>query len=689
MRSIIVGLLVIFLINPEGNAQLPFSISDMWTVIKWCDGLVNKGVSYKSAVDTITDNKNQEELEKILNEVEKISLQLESFANKIDQKLDGILNTLLNNLRDNIILQFTKTQLNDLFNTIDRLHNKAMTLRFRGQFGETILRNFVKSILWDSNNVPETLERINQLILPSTNYVVPPFIQLILKDAQDNLQYDCNQYMSAQQRMYYIYTHIILSEMQGLTTLNYAYSIQQMIDRSYNYSIELENAKDLFRNRVTNYYKYLSKTMMYFPREIHRCDPNPEKRDIDFFQLYKFSQAAIFNERNLTSGLKSHSWNRGYCDKTCPELNSSTFGSDIQTLGKTIYNCQYLGGPVKFCPAPADSYRDYNWWKTSQSTFGLNKKCDKELDMSGYREENPLLGVHVDLYDCDTCVCSVDMNTIENRSTDETAIASISITPQISDILNNMIVTGVKFIVDNRAVHIQIQENKFLPGGIASNNSSWKDITHRYITSNKIKQDEGIKYAAFDHKWKTLLLDDIMLPNDYVITGLRFVRKNRTSSFMLKVHGTLLNFSSGFLDSKSSKWFSFKDSDKKSAINNRKSIKLTAPDDPTRCLIYDYDKGTHKSIKFQHTDIHKDAGQNTIPFFDAQSVEAQPPFPLNGIGLFHRHKNGFGGYIAPRIFTTEVSKNIKTKLMKESRKSKNSPIPQTQPSNQHIQVKLI
>ncbi|KAK0071305.1 hypothetical protein PV326_001389 [Microctonus aethiopoides] len=231
MRRIIIGLIVIFLINQEGNAQLPFSISDLWTVMKWCDTLVEKSVVYKSAVDAIKDGDNNKELSKLLNEVEKISSQLDSFASKIDQKLDGILKTLLNNLRDNIVLQFGKTQLNDLFNTIDRLHNKAITLRFRAQFGESILRNFVESILWNSKSVPETLEQINQLILPSTHYVVPPFIQLMLKDAQDNLQYDCDQYMSAQQRIYYIFIQVILSELQGLTALKYAYSVQQMLDR--------------------------------------------------------------------------------------------------------------------------------------------------------------------------------------------------------------------------------------------------------------------------------------------------------------------------------------------------------------------------------------------------------------------------------------------------------------------------
>ncbi|KAK0082488.1 hypothetical protein PV326_007156, partial [Microctonus aethiopoides] len=203
-------------------------------------------------------------------------------------------------------------------------------------------------------------------------------------------------------------------------------------------------------------------------------------------------------------------------------------------------------------------------------------------------------------------------------------------------------------------------ENKFSPGGIATNNSSWKNVTDRYITSNIIEQFEGIKYAAFDHNWKTLLLDNIMLPDRYVITGLKFERESGTSSFMLKVYATEFDFNSGLLNAESSKWFYYTNFDKESNIAIRKSIELTAPDDPTRCQIYDYDKETHKSIKFQHTDRHKDAGQNTVPFFDAQPVDTQPPFPLSGIGLFHRHKDGFGGYIAPRIFTAEVFRNIKT-----------------------------
>lgn len=88
---------------------------------------------------------------------------------------------------------------------------------------------------------------------------------------------------------------------------------------------------------------------------------------------------------------------------------------------------------------PANSYRDYIWWKNDEGTFGQSSNCSNELDMSGFRTENQHLGVPVQLYNCDTCVCSVDMNTIKNRNTDKIAITSVSITPQISDISRNML----------------------------------------------------------------------------------------------------------------------------------------------------------------------------------------------------------------------------------------------------------
>lgn len=90
----------------------------------------------------------------------------------------------------------------------------------------------------------------------------------------------------------------------------------------------------------------------------------------------------------------------------------------------------------------------------------------------------------------------------------------------------------------------------------------------------------------------------------------------------------------------------------------RTEIKLNEPDDPTMAHNYQMDLESNKFIQFQHSSIKKDAGYHTVPFFDAQSVETIPEFPLSGIGLFHRGLDGFGGYIVPRLHTYNVSRVI-------------------------------
>ncbi|KAK0181017.1 hypothetical protein PV327_003339 [Microctonus hyperodae] len=517
MRRLILGLLIVFLINSEGNSHAPFMIGNFWSLIKWCDDLFIKGISYKASMDLITDSSGSE-FAKVIAEVEKVSLQLEVFSIKINQKLDSITNILLHNIRDNIILQFGKTELHNLINTIDRLHSRAVKLKIRGRFGKTILENFVKLTLWDSNSVPSILEQIYQIILPSKHYIVPPFLQLMTQDAQYNREFDCNKYMSAQQQMFYIFNRIILAEMKGLSILAHAYSIQQILDTSYNYTIELHDAKRLYRSRIQDYYTYLPKAISPFPRDIYRCDVNPSKDGVDFMELYRFSRANIFSMYNLTSSLKIDSGRTGNCRLGCDEINESTLGYDAKTSGTTIYNCKYLGDRIKACPYQTSSHREYLWWKNVKGTFGNYKPCDNEEDLSGFLEDTSYLGVPTDLKRCETCVCSVDLNAIEKRTFGEPFFTSISISPQMSNISNNMIVTGVKFSVYINAIHIEIQENNFLSDGITASDSSWKKIIDENITINNNYFDE-LEFADFDHDWKTLHLDDIMMPDNYVVTG--------------------------------------------------------------------------------------------------------------------------------------------------------------------------
>lgn len=62
-------------------------------------------------------------------------------------------------------------------------------------------------------------------------------------------------------------------------------------------------------------------------------------------------------------------------------------------------------------------------------------------------------------------------------------------------------------------------------------------------------------------------------------------------------------------------------------------------------------------VKFARSDLGKDAGQSVYPYFDSQEVVTNPSFPLGGIGLFKRGTEGFGGFVAPKIYTANIIKD--------------------------------
>lgn len=75
------------------------------------------------------------------------------------------------------------------------------------------------------------------------------------------------------------------------------------------------------------------------------------------------------------------------------------------------------------------------------------------------------------------------------------------------------------------------------------------------------------------------------------------------------------------------------------------------------------DYTTGKYVKFTTTDKYKDAAQTTVPFFDAQHVSTKVPQALSGVGLYHKGRKGSGGFIAPKIFTYDVSQHLDLLLL--------------------------
>lgn len=88
-------------------------------------------------------------------------------------------------------------------------------------------------------------------------------------------------------------------------------------------------------------------------------------------------------------------------------------------------------------------------------------------------------------------------------------------------------------------------------------------------------------------------------------------------------------------------------------------VNYSNPDIPTRTISPSIpDSITDQYIEFRETDMDRDASQTTVPFIDAQDVTPSNPVPLTGAGIYHKGQPGFGGFLAPKIFTYDFSKHL-------------------------------
>lgn len=117
------------------------------------------------------------------------------------------------------------------------------------------------------------------------------------------------------------------------------------------------------------------------------------------------------------------------------------------------------------------------------------------------------------------------------------------------------------------------------------------------------------------------------------------------------------------MDPEKSFWVSNEKTENSQSGHKRTEIHLQWPDIPTKTRRASVPVSRPNTfIKFTHSDIGKDAAQTTVPFLDSQVVSADPPMPLQGVGLHLKAQTGFGGFIAPKIQTLDYTSFIKANI---------------------------
>ncbi|KAG8040147.1 hypothetical protein G9C98_000717 [Cotesia typhae] len=438
---------------------------------------------------------------------------------------------------------------------------------------------------------------------------------------------------------------------------------------------EFEELKLQFLNNVEAYKNLMFKMMEEFAAYIKKCDmpkptpslsvspvnpcegvnlpdqygkkppaPPTSPPQPDYIELERAYQVKIVNEKEMDK--------TGSCSHNCDLSKVSIKYAGGECQGYT--QCKFISEKLDVCEAKG-SPRRYDWvMDANQIIYGTPSACDgKTKSYSSF--VNFLIGMFTF---CDFCVCTC----VSKPKHDQHTLTAISFREQTSDFYNNKVVVGLRFVKKDFMLHIQIAEARLMPEGqLDPSTFTWKALENFEFKEQEqkfyIKSSSGsMKALSLGKDWgqaSSINLDDVMAPQDYIVTGVRFryTRDNldcpvidQSSSLELQLQVRRLNFADGYV-------FKFYKPQWISAGNKeRDELVLYEPDNPRKATINSELSASNQFVRFQASDFRKDAGQSTVPFFDGFDVLGTPLVPLKGAGLFHRGLKGFGGFISLKIY---------------------------------------
>lgn len=218
--------------------------------------------------------------------------------------------------------------------------------------------------------------------------------------------------------------------------------------------------------------------------------------------------------------------------------------------------------------------------------------------------------------------------------------------------------TGLRFRKVNRIIHLQIQQGELQQRGAINGSSlDWKSVPAYKLTDRGIRNT--VDYHTMGWDKRAIDLDELHAPVNHVVTGIRF--RVLGSHLNMEIRITEANFTTGkLIEAKTtSYWHSNDNTAARSGSEKRTEVKLHAPDVSTRTTSKSVPTSkSNQYIEFTNTDIDADVAQTTVPYLDAQDVTSLPAIALAGVGLYHKSQKGFGGFVAPKLFTYDFEPHI-------------------------------
>lgn len=219
-------------------------------------------------------------------------------------------------------------------------------------------------------------------------------------------------------------------------------------------------------------------------------------------------------------------------------------------------------------------------------------------------------------------------------------------------ILFQRVVTGVRLIKENGVIQMSISQRTLLPFGQTdeSEQDTWKSADNQFATTD-VGAVEGVNYTTLTYDNRAINLDDLVLPQGKIVTGIRF-QTNANGHLTLEIRATDFDYYYGrLLNTSHNPWVK----NENGGQIEIEILKKTNPLENVVSELYTPEIVSNSYVKFGPSNIESDIGQSTVPLIDTYALESRNPVALGGVGLTYKGNNDSGGFIALKTITYDFA----------------------------------
>ncbi|CAG5088675.1 Protein of unknown function [Cotesia congregata] len=593
-RNYLCVLIFFAVTNVSLGIDLP-DIYDMDRINSFVIGLnIRSAIDYNPGNKKLNDTEGNKEFKKILIDLTSLLEELNSIANSSeDNYWPNDFYKFIKTLEDyQVKVGYTESSL-DLMTYIKQIENKHSAI-------DAVVRSL---IFFRHNNYFSDFIHFcpyfigfldfiqNDHYDQSISSVYEDFLcALRTKMASENQHNFCGKTSSFRVGLFNFFRLVMTPFLKRYTMIRFAQIAGTRCQNRSVLSVPPGEFEEDFSNAIRLTKKLLDDVQYY----TYRCDVkyfDRYNKDFYYYELEKMIQTIIIEERLMSV--------TGSCSHNC--YLSQLTGPINRTECSSFQECQYITSGYTICKSDEKSSRRYEWF------VGRN---GEEFGDTDHRQCRGKLTTRDSYYspsrirDCDFCVCTCFANSLSKYQ----HINVISFREQVSDITENKIVVEVRFAKKDNVIHVQIKEGKGNPNGLITN-STWKPLEtfkelyqpFRYVvkvngTLRTLKL--GVDYT----RPESVNFNNLVARDGFAVTGVKFsgvadpgfnLLNNVRVQFQIRV--TPYDYITVFF---------------------REEMIYNSPDIPLNSPKNFINSKTDQFIKFVMSDLKKDAGQSTIPFFN-------------------------------------------------------------------------